>query len=199
MFGHRGGLRLASWRRATTELGLRPLWRVEIGHRVCLGVTSTLLALPAHENEALPEERDAWHALRNRHLEQIREMVREIGSHQRLVLFTHDPTALPFLWEEPVVRERAAQIECTFVGHLHSQLVLRKSRWLAGMPTISWLGHTVQRLSNALGKARQWRPFKVKLCPALAGIELLKDGGYLTLELKDDSDALQPVFHPLHR
>lgn len=198
-FGERGGLRLASWRRAVNDLQLQPLWRVDLGCRVALGFTSTLLSLPIHLTEVLPEERDAWHALRTRHLQELREVLRGIEPSRRLVLFTHDPTALPFLWEEPMLRERAAQIECTFVGHLHSPLILRKSRWLAGMPSVSWMGHTVKRLTTALGQARQWRPFKVRLCPSLAGMELFKDGGHLTLELHDDDRPLEPVFHPLPR
>jgi hypothetical protein len=92
------------------------------------------------------------------------------------------------------------QIEQTIIGHLHSNLVLWKSRWLAGMPPIRFLGHTVLRMSTALSEARLWRPFYVRLCPALAGIELLKDGGYWTVEL--DPEARQPArfrFHRLHR
>jgi len=68
---------------------------------------------------------------------------------------------------------------------------------LAGMPPIRFLGHTVQRLSTALSEARQWRPFHVRLCPALAGIELLKDGGYWTAEL--DPEARQPARFRFHR
>jgi len=198
-FGQRGGLRLASWHRAVNDLALQPLWRVDLGRRVCLGMTSTLISLPVHENEVLPEERKDWQALRKEHLEAIREVLRGIQANQRLVLFTHDPTALPFLWEEPLLREHAALIECTFVGHLHSPLILRKSRWLAGMPTVSWMGHTVKRLTTSLGRARAWRPFNVRLCPSLAGVELLRDGGHLTFEMHDDDRPLQPVFHPLPR
>jgi len=51
------------------------------------------------------------------------------------------------------------------------------------MPQIHFLGHTARRLSTALGKAREWKPFNVRLCPSLAGIELLKDGGYYTAVL----------------
>jgi hypothetical protein len=92
------------------------------------------------------------------------------------------------------------QVEQTIIGHLHSELILWKSRLLAGMPTIGFLGHTVKRMTTALNEARLWRPFHVRLCPALAGIELLKDGGYLTAEL--DPEARQPArfaFRPLPR
>ena len=63
------------------------------------------------------------------------------------------------------------------------------------MPPIRFLGNTVRRLSTALNEARRWRPFHVRLCPALAGIELLKDGGYCTLEI--DPEARQPRPLPL--
>jgi len=68
---------------------------------------------------------------------------------------------------------------------------------LAGLPTIKFLGHTALRLSSALGQARQWKPFRVRLCPSLAGIELLKDGGYLSAEI--DLDAGRPAMFKRHR
>jgi hypothetical protein len=116
------------------------------------------------------------------------------------LLFCHDPTALPFLWREEAVRNRLPQLEQTIIGHLHSNLVLWKSRLLAGMPRIGFLGHAAKRMSAALREARHWEPFKVRLCPALAGIELLKDGGYLTGEL--DPGRHSPAvfrFHPIPR
>ena len=199
-FGMRGGMRLASWRRAQTELGLSPLWRVELGNYVLLGVTSSLVGLPVFEADTLPEERAEWHRLREQHLEDIRQAFAALKTDQRMLFFCHDPTALPFLLRDEVVRSKVPQIEKTIIGHLHSGLVLWKSRLLAGMSPIRFLGHTAKRLSSALSEARNWRPFKIILCPSLAGIELLKDGGYYTVEL--DSDARQPArfeFHPLPR
>jgi hypothetical protein len=55
-------------------------------------------------------------------------------------------------------------------------------------------------MTSALKDARKWRHFKVRLCPSLAGIELLKDGGYYSAEL--DPDGKAPAlfrFHPLPR
>ena len=193
-------MRLASWRRAREELGLDPFWQLEIGSYVLLGFVSSLVALPVFEADMLPAERPEWERLRAEHLAEIRRAFDALQPGQRVLLFCHDPTALPFLWREESVRARLPQIEQTIIGHLHSNLVLWKSRLLAGMPPIRFLGHTVQRLSTALSEARHWRPFHVRLCPALAGIELLKDGGYCTLEL--DPEARQPArfrFHPLHR
>jgi hypothetical protein len=200
LVGGRGGMRLASWERARHELGLEPLWKLEVGNYVLLGVVSSLVALPVFESDTLPAERPAWERLRAEHLEEIRRAFAALRSRQRVLLFCHDPTALPFLWREESVRAKLPQIERTIVGHLHSNLVLWQSRLLAGMPQIRFLGHTARRLSAALREARQWRPFHVLLCPAVAGIELLKDGGYLTAAL--DPEARQPAqfrFHPLAR
>jgi hypothetical protein len=200
MFGHRGGMRLTSWHRARETLGLPPFWQIEIGRYTLIGFVSTLVALPVCAADMLPAERPEWEALRVEHLGEIRRAFAALRPSQRVLLFCHDPTALPFLWREETIRARLTQIEQTVIGHLHSNLVMWKSRLLAGMPPIRFLGHTVQRLSTALSHARLWRPFHVRLCPALAGIELLKDGGYLTAQL--DPEAREPAhfrFHRLHR
>src|SRR5262245_37859200 len=42
--GGKGGMRLASLRRAQQELGLDPFWRMELGRFVLIGVTSSLIA-----------------------------------------------------------------------------------------------------------------------------------------------------------
>ena len=88
----------------------------------------------------------------------------------------------------------------TIIGHLHTKLVFWKSRRLAGMPSVSFLGNGIHRMTTALHNARQWRPFNVRLCPSLAGVELLKDGGYYSAKI--DWEARQPAqfqFHPLPR
>jgi len=198
LFGGQGGLRLASWTRALEALGLRPFWRVESGDHVLLGVTSSLIALPVYEPETLPEERNRWSELRASHLAEIRETFASLKPRQRVLLFCHDPTALPFLWREEEVRRKLGQVERTIIGHLHSNLFLWKSRVLAGMPTVRFWGNSIRRMSAALNDARHWRPFNVELCPSLAGIELLNDGGYC--ELLIDEKASGPsrfLFHPL--
>ena len=183
LVGGRGGMRLASYHRAQRELGLAPFWQLEIGDHVLMGLTSSLLALPVFEPDTLPEERAEWGRLRELHLAEVRTAFSALQPHQRVLLFCHDPTALPFLWREEAVRQRLPQIEQTVIGHLHSGLVWWKSRLLAGLPAIRFLGHAVKRMSTALSEARYWKPFHVRLCPSLAGIELLKDGGFLTAEL----------------
>jgi hypothetical protein len=195
--GRRGGMRLASWRRATQELGLLPFWEVVIGNYVLMGLASSLVALPVFEADTLAAERPEWERLRAVHLEEIRRAFAALQPGQRVLLFCHDPSALPFLGREPAVRCRLPQIEQTIVGHLHSPLVLRQSQLLAGMPALGFLGHTAGRLSAALREARQWRPFHVRLCPALAGVELLKDGGFYTAQL--DCTGRRPARFEFHR
>ncbi|HWX21161.1 MAG TPA: metallophosphoesterase [Candidatus Binatia bacterium] len=196
-FGGYGGMRLASWERARQELKLEPFWQLTLGNYVLMGVVSSLVGLPVFEADTLPEERAQWERLRAGHMAEISRAFGALSPEQRVLLFCHDPTALPFLWREEAVRAKLPQIEQTVIGHLHSNLILWKSRWLAGMPRICFLGHTVRRLSAALREARHWRPFKVRLCPALAGIQLLKDGGYLTAKL--NLEAREPVKFQLHR
>jgi hypothetical protein len=198
--GSRGGMRLASFDRARHELGLEPFWTLKAGNYVLMGVTSSLLGFPVFQGEALPSESPGWNERRDLHLAEIRAAFAALRTDQRVLLFCHDPTALPFLAQVEEVRSRLSQIEATIIGHLHSRLILWKSRLLAGMPAIRFLGPTVRRLSTALHDARSWRPFHVRLCPSLAGIELLKDGGYLTADL--DPEAKRPMalrFHPIQR
>ena len=199
-FGGQGGMRLASWHRARQELGLEPFWRVEIGRYVLMGVASSLVALPVFEPDTLPAERAEWQRLRENHCAEIRRAFASLKPGQRVLLFCHDPTALPFLWRDEEIRSRLPLVEQTIIGHLHSKLIFWKSRILAGMPRINFLGHTPQRLTAALHEARCWTPFNVRLCPALGGIQLLKDGGYYIAELSPKEDM--PVrfeFHALPR
>lgn len=198
--GGRGGMRHESLVTATEKLGLESMWTERAGRWVLIGVTSSLLALPVFESETLADELSQWRELRRAHLDQVAAAFSELKSEDRVLLFCHDPTALPFLLESRDIADRLPQVHRTIIGHLHSPLVLRQSRLLAGMPRLSFLGHTARRLSTSLRRARDWEQFRVLLCPSLAGIELLKDGGYYTVEL--DQDANDPPrfeFHALPR
>ncbi|RME94465.1 MAG: hypothetical protein D6766_05735 [Verrucomicrobia bacterium] len=198
LLGGAGGLRLASYERLRGEFGLEPLWSRELGPWVLLGVVSTLIALPVYLPEALPEERSRWEELRREHLAAITAACDRLQPDQRLLLFCHDPTALPFLAEEPAVQRVLPQLDTTVIGHLHTPLVLKQSRLLAGMPRITFLGNAVRRFSTALRRARLWKPFRVRLCPSLTGCQLLKDGGFLTAELDPAGrGAARWRFHPL--
>ncbi len=200
MFGGHGGMRLASWTHCLGPLGLQPFWQLPLGNYVLIGVTSSLIALPAHQPDTLPDEWPEWQRLREAHLAEIRAAFTALAPRQRVILFCHDPTALPFLWREPAVQQRLAQIDQTILGHLHTKLILWKSRVLSGIPPVHCLGHAAARFTTALNEAHYWWPFKVRQCPALSGIELLNDGGYYLLEL--DPTAQTPprfVFYPLPR
>jgi hypothetical protein len=191
LVGNQGGLRITSWRRATVDLGLKPCWEKSVGKYVLLGITSTMVALPVFEPEILPEEREEWQRLRDAHLQEVRNLFAAVKPDQKIILFCHDPTALPFLWRDEIVRPKVPQIEKTIIGHLHSPLILWKSRVLAGMPAIRFLGNSIRRYSSALREAKYWRPFNVCLCPSVAGLELLKDGGFLRLRL--DAQGIEPL------
>jgi hypothetical protein len=197
LFGGHGRMSLESWHRGREELGLAPFWELRIGKYVLVGVASSLVALPVFAADTLPEERREWEELREQHLGEIRGTFAALAPDQRVLLFCHDPTALPFLWREAAVRERLGQVEQTVIGHLHTNLVLWKGRLLAGMPPIGFLGHAMKRFSTALSEARYWRPFRVRLCPSLAGIQLFKGGGYLSAQL--DLEAKAPARFELHR
>ena len=105
-----------------------------LGNYVLIGVASPLIALPVNQPDTLPEEWPDWLKLRELHLEEIRSAFDVLKPEQRVVLFCHDPTALPFLWREDAVRRRLPQIEQTIIGHLHTRLILWKSRLLSGIP-----------------------------------------------------------------
>ncbi len=200
LFGGLGGMRLASWRRTCNELAIKPFWRLELGRYVLMGVTSSLVALPIFAPETLPDERPEWERLRADHMADISLAFASLAPDQKVLLFCHDPSALPFLWREASVRDKLPQVETTIIGHLHTGAILWKSRVLAGMPVLTFLGNSIRRMSSALNEARHWKPFNVRLCPSLAGSELLKDGGYYTVAL--DAKAYQPArfqFQPLAR
>jgi hypothetical protein len=199
-FSHQGGMRLPSWHCATGQLGLQPFWQVAIGNYLLMGVTSSLIALPAYQGDTLVAELPEWQRLREAHLAEIRAAFAALQPEQRVILFCHDPTALPFLWREESVNRRLPQVEQTIIGHLHTRLFLWKSRLLSGIPPIRFLGASVKRFSTALNEAHLWRPFNVRLCPALSGCQLLNDGGYYQMQL--DPAAKQPAqftFYPLPR
>jgi hypothetical protein len=200
LFGAEGGMRLASWHCATRRLGLQPFWKLSIGRYQLMGVSSPLIALPANRADVPPAEWPAWQSLREAHLAEIRAAFDALQPEQRVILFCHDPTALPFLWREEAVRRRLPQVEQTVIGHLHTRLILWKSRLLSGMPPIRFLGRSVGKFTSALNQAHLWWPFRVRLCPALSGIQLLNDGGYYTVQI--DLAANHPArfrFHPLPR
>lgn len=197
LFGGVGGPRFESWRRLGSRLGIPAWWHRDIGRHRLIGLPSTLVAMPAFEPELLPEEAPAWRAERDRLLAGVADALESAGPERRIVLFCHDPTALPFLEALPEVRARLSQWEATIIGHLHSPTIARLARALAGMPEIRGLGSTVRRCSAALNRARTWEAFRVRLCPSPTGAEALEDGGWLTGEW--DPDRPDPILWTRHR
>lgn len=191
LFGGAGGLRFRSWHRCAVELDLRPLWHRRIGSIVLIGVVSSLVALPVFAPETLADELPEWKRLRQGHLAELQTVLDSLTPRERIILFVHDPTALPFLWREPALRARVAQIEMTIIGHLHTPVIYWNSRWLAGLPPVRCLGTSIRRMSEALHDGRLWKPFHVRLVPSLTGCQLLKDGGFGWLEI--DPDARRPA------
>ena len=200
IFGGAGGMRIKSSELAEGQLGIQPFWVQDLGVYRLIGVCSSLAALPVFDADLLADELPHWEQRRHEHLEQIAGAFAQLRPDQKVVLFCHDPSALPFLLELDSVREHIGQIEQTIIGHLHSELIVRMSRYLSGMPHIAFLGSTVNRLSAALRKSKTWKLFKIQLCPSLAGIELLKDGGFLWLELDPSGEKPSQVsLHPVPR
>jgi hypothetical protein len=187
--GHRGGLRLESWRVTTGDLKVDPVWERRIGDHILIGVTSTLIALDVYEADALPDEAQGWKQLRAGQIDQLRGVFETVKPSDKIVLFCHDPTALPFLAQEDFVRRKLGQIERTVIGHLHTSLVIWKTRVLAGFPPIHFMGRGVKRISRGLHRARGWKPFNILLCPSLAGSQLLKDGGFYEMKLRRGEPA----------
>ncbi len=189
LFGGAGGLRFGSGERSINGLGIPPVWRHEIGRHVLVGAASTPLALPVFLPETLPEEQAGWREVAEETFAGLESVFRDLRPNQRVVLFVHDPSALPFLARRPEIARRLGQVACTVVGHLHTPAVFRLGSWLAGFPAVNFCGHTIRRYSRALREARWWREFRTVLCPSPTGIELLKDGGWLDLEIPEYGDA----------
>jgi hypothetical protein len=191
-----GGMKLASLKTTRETLKLPTSWRLELGRHVVIGMTSSLAAVPVLTGDQVADEREGWQDEYQRHLQEIRELFKSISPNQRIILFCHDPTALPFLWDDAVIRSFVPQIERTIIGHLHSNLIYRQATLMSGLPAVRFMGAGVSRITQALNRARVWQPFNVQLCPSLAGMQLLRDGGYLTMELNDGAPP-KTNFHGL--
>jgi hypothetical protein len=193
LFGGAGGPRLDSLRQCVEFLGLQTHWVHDVGQYRLLGVASSILALPVFHRELIPDELPAWEHAREQHLDEIRSALATLEPGRKLILFCHDPTALPFLRREPEVRRilDAGRMETTVIGHLHTPMILSMARRLAGIPEIHWMGVTARRYTIALREAACWKEFRVRLCPSPAGCQLLKDGGFLRADI--DPAGTRPI------
>ncbi|MGB0581994.1 MAG: hypothetical protein ACPGVU_20050 [Limisphaerales bacterium] len=198
LVGGAGGLRLESFRRCVDRLKLKRFWKIKRGPYVVMGVTSTLIALDAMIREGLAGEQEEWRALRDQHIAEIDAAFQKLERGERVILFCHDPTALPFLAQIPSVRSQWGRIEQTVLGHLHSQFILNTAYRIGGItPEVNFAGMTISRITRALRKVKSWDPFKVVLCPSPTGIQAFKDGGFLTVDLDLEDPA--PLDWQVHR
>ena len=179
----KGGLRLRSFEVAQDDLSLDPIWTKRFGNYVFIGITSSLVAMPIFIRETLADEKERWKQLARNHVTEIEKVFSAVTANDRVILFCHDPTALPFLAKIPAVQSRSVQIERTIIGHLHSPLILRQSQILSGIPKIGFCGPTVLRNTSALSQAKSWRAFNILLCPSLPGLQLTKHGGFYEMTL----------------
>ena len=190
LFGGNGGLRLESWQFLQEKLNFRPVWHRQIGSWRLIGICSTLLMLPILKKEILSGELSRWEKLRTNYLRELNTHLLMTTSEDKIILFCHDPTALPYLAELPSIQHllNRKRIVLTIIGHLHTEIILKISYLLAGMPHIKFLGNSVSKMSFALRQAKIWKQFNVLLCPSLSGCQWLKDGGWLELDLSEDKN-----------
>ena len=116
IFGGAGGMRIASWDQSVRRLRIQPFWIQDIGVYRLIGVCSSLIGLPVFDADVLSEDVPRWNELRRVHLDQIGKAFSELDSGQRVILFCHDPSALPFLLELSPVRERMEQLTGRSLG-----------------------------------------------------------------------------------
>ena len=179
----KGGLRLRSLEVAQNDLLLEPIWTKRFGNYILVGLTSSLVAMPVFIRETLADEKEHWKGIARDHVNEIEKVFNSLTAKDRVILFCHDPTALPFLAQIPAVQTRSVQIERTIIGHLHSPLILRQSQILSGIPKIGFCGPTVLRNTSALSQAKSWGGFNILLCPSLPGLQLTKHGGFYEMSL----------------
>ena len=191
--GRVGGMRLESWQRCCGPLQLESVLHQPVGKVHLVGMNSSLLTLPACWMDFEADQRAAWLALRDRHLQALKGILDGIPGDHRILFFMHDPTGLAMLLEHDWVRRCLPRLDGTWVGHLHSPWVFKASRWLSGMPRIRCMGNAVTKLSAALQQRHLWEPFKVRLVPAPGGIEIAPQGGYGDLRI-DPEGKLPPDF-----
>jgi len=192
----KGGLRLRSFEVARDDLALEPIWTKRFGNYILVGITSSLVAMPVFIRETLAHEKEQWEKLARAHVSELEKVFNSLTGKDRVILFCHDPTALPFLAQIPAVQSRSGQIERTIIGHLHSPLILRQSKLFSWIPRITFCGPTILRNSSALSRSKAWRAFNLLLCPSLPGVQLTKSGGFYEMNL--DPSARKPAEFQLH-
>lgn len=96
LFGGVGGPRFASSR---LDDGTRHPTALDppLTSHVLIGVTSSLIGLAAFKPEIVPGEWESWARLRPTTSKDLKDAFASVPANRRIILFCHDPTALP-LW-----------------------------------------------------------------------------------------------------
>ena len=170
LFGGKGGMRLASWHCATKQLGLQPFWKFSVGRYLLMGVSSPLIC-PAREPAGRVAGRMAGMAADCARRTSLKSAPPSTPCSRNSACCCSATTRrrCRFCAREESVRRRLPQVEQTILGHLHTRLILWKSRLLSGIPPIRFLGRNVSRFTSALHEAHHWWPFRcgfARHCPA---------------------------------
>lgn len=176
-----GGIRLRSLERGV-DLGLESFWEIPCDNYLLMGVNSSLLTLELYLPEALPEEIDAWTAHREAHVQQIVERLRVIDEGSRIILFSHDPSAMGLLSTLPEIRARWPQIACTVVGHLHTPMLMGLTRMMRHVPVLKTNYPIARIVTHGARGAQDWKRFNPVVCPSTYGVGHHISGGILFLE-----------------
>ena len=178
-----GGIRLRSLERGL-ELGLESFWEIAHDNVLLIGVNSSLLTLELYLPEALPEEVDDWASRREAHVQQIVERFRGIEDGHRVILFSHDPSAMGLLSSLPEVRKRLSQIECTVVGHLHTPMLMGLTRMMRHVPVLKTNYPIARIVTHGARGAQDWKRFNPVVCPSTYGVGNHISGGILLIEAR---------------
>lgn len=187
--GSRGGIRWASFEVTHRELGIPMHFHARAGIYHLVGISSSLLTFTLHEKEARPEDSIRFREAGRNQADWLEALCQSLQPEDRILLFCHDPTALAYLGRFPWATKLIYHLEQTFCGHLHSEWFGRMARSLCWLPQVRCMGPSIHRISLSLRRARHWSPFRVRIAPALSGIELAQDGGFLRIRLDPTGQA----------
>jgi hypothetical protein len=178
-----GGIRLRSLRLGEEQLGIPTFWHEVDEDFHLIGINSSLFTLEQFLPEALAHEIPEWEQRRKRHHAEVNHCFRHLPAKARVLLFCHDPGALPALAQLPAVRNRLVQIERTIIGHLHSPGLLKLARLLPRKPGAWKPRYPVARIiAHGLEGVDAWAQFRPVVCPSTFGTGHHIRGGLLFLE-----------------
>jgi hypothetical protein len=177
-----GGIRLASLDLGEQKLGIRSFWHEQVDDFHLVGVNSSLITLDYFLPEALTEEIPEWQRRRREHEQQVYNAFAAMPADARVILFCHDPSALGVLVQNPLIRQKQAQIELTVLGHLHEPRFLQLLQRLPKLPRWKPRYPVARIVSEGIRSAKQWQPFNPVVCPSPFGTGHHLSGGLLFIE-----------------